>query len=136
VSRSELQAVSSSTYRAVVINSIDARKVLKDHQRHASEQSASGVRLPDLLDFGSEAKTDARSFILKLAANGVDFPVDVFVVFWQVANVGQNAAYFLPATLLCQEARRFGLQRHQDHEQSAGDQLDAEGNAPLRIACA
>lgn len=100
----------SCTYRTVVVDSVDTRQVLKNHQSHASEKSASGVCLPDLLDFGSKAEADTRSFVFKLAADGIDFPVDVFVVFGKVANVGQNAAYFLPATLLCQEARRFGLQ--------------------------
>ena len=110
MSQALLPVSSSSTYRAVVVDSIDTRQVLQNHQRHASEKSASGVRLPDLLEFGSEAEADARCFILKLAANGINLPVDVFVVFREVANVRQHVAYFLPATLLCQEARRLSLQ--------------------------
>jgi hypothetical protein len=102
--------LSNETHRAVVINCVYTAEVLEYHEGHSSEQSRSGVGLPDLLELGNKAEADTRCFVLKLAANGLDLPIDVFVVFRQVANVRQNTTCFLPPTLLGEETRRLGLE--------------------------
>jgi len=114
----------------VVVDGVNTGQVLEDHDEAGSSETVSVTRESDLLE-GTKASSDKTGLESDGVSDHGDFVDDVGVIRREVSKASEILDCLFVTTLLEQPSRRFGEEECTDTENTGGDELETDWNAPL-----